>query len=149
MFHLWILVAFLALNAVPWTPVVFVGWGLALFYVVISLLTRTDEIGVPKELAVICICPALLLLLGGFGIYRNGLNDFLKDCWYFSNPLIYIAFGYFMMERLRASARLITTFTIAGVAASVYAVVNCYFHASELASATSVNSYRHITGTGS
>jgi hypothetical protein len=118
-------------------------------YVVASLLTRTHEIGIPRALAAVCTCPALLLLLGALGIYHNDLRDFLKDCWYFSNPLVYIAFGYFITERLRASARLITTFTIAGVAASVYTIVNCYFHAGELADAASVNSYRHITGTGS
>jgi hypothetical protein len=144
----WVLAAFLAMNAAPWTPLGVVAWGVAALYVITSLLTRTHEIAIPKGLAAISICPALLLIVGAFGIYHNDQKDFVKDCWYFSNPLCYIAFGYFTAERLKAARQLITTFTIVGIGASVYSIVNCYFHASELADAASVNSYRHITGTG-
>jgi hypothetical protein len=144
----WVLTIFLTMNAAPWGPLGIVAWGIAALYVIASLLTRTHEIAVPKTLAAVSICPALLLVLGSFGIYHNDLKDFLKDCWYFSNPLCYMAFGYFIAERLKVARRLITTCTIVGIGASLYSIVNCYFHASELADAASVNSYRHITGTG-
>jgi hypothetical protein len=148
MIAFWVLAIFLALNAAPWTPLGIVAWGLAALYVIASLLTRTHQIAIPKTLAAVSICPLLLLALGAFGVYHNDLKDFLKDCWYFSNPLCYIAFGYFTAERLRVARKLITTFTIVGIGASVYSIARCYFHASELADAATVNSYRHITGTG-
>jgi O-Antigen ligase len=148
MVALWVLAIFLAMNAAPWTPLGIIAWGFAALYVIGSLLTRTHEIAIPKGLAAISICPVLLIFLGAFGIYHNDLRDFLKDCWYFSNPLCYMAFGYFIAERLKGARKLIATFTIVGIGASVYSIVKCYFHASELADAASVNSYRHITGTG-
>ncbi len=63
---------------------------------------------------------ALPLLIGLVGIARSSWYPVVKDCWYFSKPLLELAFGYVMYRRLGLAQVVKVLFLAAALAAVHY-----------------------------
>ncbi len=103
---------------------------------------------VPRALAHLLIFPLLLFSVMLHGVYNHPLPDFLKDCWYFTLPVVYLAVGYLVYERVGQWQRLMQPMVLAGTGIAVLSLVHAALNREALAAASSVDAYREITGTG-
>ncbi|WP_446745440.1 O-antigen ligase family protein [Silvibacterium acidisoli] len=140
-----VVIGFLVLNAQMWEEA---GWAIAFAYASARMLTRRSELGLPYPVIRLLIAPMLIFTVGLPGFYRNDLNEFLKDCWYFTSPMVYIVFGYLVAERIGTMKRLISLFTIGGLAVSLQMLFRVYSNSASLLAANSAENYRHFTGVG-
>ena len=90
------------------------GWIVALTGTIVLFWTRSTVLSLPTSLVRILVAPALIFCLGLHGIYSNSLYDVGKDLWYFVGPVIYIAFGYLVFERLGSWQRLVQPLVVIG-----------------------------------
>jgi O-Antigen ligase len=102
----------------------------------------------PASLVRILVAPTLILCLGLHGIYSNSLYDVGKDLWYFSGPIVYIAFGYLVFERLGSWQRLVQPLVVIGAYACLVTIVGVVSNREQLLATTTVEDYRHIAGLG-
>ncbi len=107
-----------------------------------------QRLAVPRALAHLLVFPLLLLCVMLHGVYNHPLPDFLKDCWYFTLPVVYLAVGYLVYERVGQWQRLLQPMVLAGTAIAVLSLVHAALNREALAAASSVDAYREITGTG-
>ena len=124
----------------------FVGWVVALSGSIVLLWTRSTVISLPASLVRILVAPALILCLGLHGIYNNSLFDVGKDIWYFSGPIVYIAFGYLVFERLGSWQRLLKPLVVTGAYACLLIITDIVSNRGQLLATASVEGYREFIG---
>lgn len=121
---------------------------LGLLTCVVLLWRRSRELALPRGLVYLLIFPSLLFCVTLHGIYSHPVHDFAKDLWYFTLSVVYLSFGYLVYERVGQWQRLMQPMLIAGGGIAVFSVVNAVIHRDSLATASSVDAYREVTGTG-
>jgi hypothetical protein len=126
----------------------FGGWIVALTASIVLLWTRSTVLSLPASLVRILVAPTLIFCLGLHGIYSHSLFDVGKDLWYFSGPVIYIAFGYLVFERLGSWQRLVQPLVIIGGYACLVTIVGVVSNREQLLATTTVEDYRRIAGVG-
>ena len=126
----------------------FDGWIVALIASIVLLWTRSTVLSLPTSLVRILVAPTLLLCLGLHGIYSNSLYDVGKDLWYFSGPVVYIAFGYLVFERLGSWQRLVQPLVVIGAYSCLVTIVGVVSNREQLLATTTVEDYRQIAGLG-
>ena len=124
------------------------GWIVALTATIFLLWTRSTVLSLPTSLVRILVVPTLLLCLGLHGIYSNSLYDVGKDLWYFSGPVIYIAFGYLVFERLGSWQRLVQPLVVVGAYSCLVTIAGVVLNREQLLAATTIEDYRQIAGLG-
>jgi hypothetical protein len=126
----------------------FGGWIVAVLASIVLLWTRSTVLSLPTSLVRILLAPTLIFCLGLHGIYSNSLFDVGKDLWYFSGPIVYIAFGYLVFERLGSWQRLVQPLVIIGVYSCLVTIIGVVANREQLLATTTVESYRRIAGLG-
>ena len=126
----------------------FGGWAIALIGSVVLIWTRSTVLSLPASLVRILVAPTLLLCLGLHGIYTNSLYEVGKDLWYFSGPVIYIAFGYLVFERIGSWQRIIQPLFLVGAYTCIVTIVGVVANRDKLLATTTIEDYRHIAGLG-
>ncbi len=116
----------------------FVGWIVALIASIVLLWTRSTVLSLPTSLVRILVAPTLILCLGLHGIYSNSLYDVGKDVWYFSGPVVYIAFGYLVFERLGSWQRLVQPLVVIGAYSCLVTIVGVVSNREQLLATTTV-----------
>ncbi len=124
------------------------AYGLALLVSLALLWLRSRELALPRGLVTLLIFPLLLLCVTLHGAYNHPASDFFKDLWYFTLPIVYLSFGYLVFERVGQWQRFVQPLLVAGGGIAVFSLVNAAVHRDSLASASSVDAYREVTGTG-
>ena len=137
---------FLLLASLPGRETL--AWGLAVLLCAVLLWSRAPELALPRRLVHLVAFPGLLWCVALHGVYNHPLSDFGKDAWYFTLPVVYLALGYLMFERIRRWQYLLQPFLVVGVALSCYSLVHAALNRGELATAATVDAYRAVTGTG-
>lgn len=137
--------AFLLLNAQLMQGA---AWAVAFSYVMWQLFTRLEGPGLPQELGRILVFPFLLLFTGLHGFFGNSLEDYGKDCWYFLAPILYIAFGYLVAERIANVKRIVYLLSVVGVLVSLQSLWHIFQQANLLLKAASAEDYHQLVGTG-
>jgi O-Antigen ligase len=126
----------------------FGGWSVALVVSIVLLWTRSTVLSLPTSLVRILVAPTLLFCLGLHGIYSNSLYDVGKDLWYFSGPVVYIAFGYLVFERLGSWQRIVQPLVVIGAYSCLATIVGVVVNRDQLLATSTVEDYRHIAGLG-
>lgn len=129
------------------------GWIVALTASIVLLWSRSTVLSLPASLVRILVAPTLLICLGLHGIYSNwiysdSLYDIGKDVWYFSGPVIYIAFGYLVFERLGSWQRLVQPLVVIGAYSCVVTIVGVVLNREQLLATDTIQDYRQIAGLG-
>jgi hypothetical protein len=124
------------------------GWIVALTASIVLLWTRSTVLSLPTSLVRILVAPTLVLCLGLHGIYTHSVYDVGKDLWYFSGPVVYIAFGYLVFEKLGSWQRLAQLLAIMGAYSCLVTIVGVVSNREQLLATTTVEDYRHIAGLG-
>ena len=124
------------------------AYGLALLGSLVLLWARSRELAFPRGLVHLLIFPLLLLCVMLHGVYDHPASAFFKDIWYFTLSIVYLSFGYLTFERVGQWQRFLQPMLVAGGGIAVYSLVNAAVHRNDLASASSVDAYREVTGTG-
>ena len=119
---------------------------LALGSSLVLLWARSRELALPRGLVLLLLFPLLLFCVTLHGIYDHPLADFGKDLWYFTLPIVYLSFGYLTFERIGRWQRFVQPMLVAGGGIAVFSLVNAVVHRDSLASASSVDAYREVTG---
>ena len=146
MFMLLIIGIALSLSSLP--SLELGAYYLGLLSSVVLLWRRSRELAVPRGLVSLLIFPLLLFCVTMHGIYDHPARDFFKDLWYFTLPIVYLSFGYLSFERVGRWQRFAQPLLIAGGGIAVFSIVNAVVHRNSLATASSVDAYREVTGTG-
>ncbi len=142
MLTVWIFGLYLALSTVNDVA----AWALAVAWVAWRILRRREMVAVPRSLLKICMVPTLLLLLALPGAMFHPLHDVLRDLWYFTNPLITIAFGYLLFEQIESWQTFIQPLIAIGLIASVYSAVTDYINRDLILLSTSTDAVHLATG---
>ncbi len=121
---------------------------LGLLTSIILLWRRSRELALPRGLVYLLLFPSLLFCVTLHGIYGHPARDFFKDLWYFTLSIVYLSFGYLTFERVGRWQRFVQPMLVAGGGIAVFSVINAVIHRDSLASASSVDAYREVTGTG-
>lgn len=124
------------------------AYDLAVLSSVVLLWIRSRELALPRGLVYLLSFPLLLFCVTLHGVYEHPFAAFSKDLWYFTLPIVYLSFGYLCFERVGQWARLIQPMLVAGGGIAVYSLLNAIVHRDSLSSASSVDAYREVTGTG-
>ena len=130
------------------TPIPGASFGLALVYVVFALLNRDTILRIPNRLISLCLPFVLLLVIGLPGFYTHDTGDFLRDAWYFCNPIVSLAFGYLWFERNGHLGDLIDVYSFAGIITSIYSLYTLYYNWTEVLFVHSLERYRQVVGHG-
>ncbi len=115
---------------------------------IVLLWRRSRELALPRGLVYLLIFPLLLFCVTLHGVYGHPARDFVKDLWYFTLSIVYLSFGYLAFERVGSWQRFVQPMLIAGGGIAVFSVINAVVHRDSLATASSVDAYREVTGTG-
>lgn len=121
---------------------------LGLLASVVLLWRRSRELALPRGLVYLLLFPLLLFAVTLHGVYSHPAHDFFKDLWYFTLSIVYLSFGYLSFERVGRWQRFVQPMLIAGGGIAVFSIVNAVIHRDSLATASSVDAYREVTGTG-
>lgn len=146
MILLWLIALTLSLSSLPSVEVG--AYGLSLLLSLLLLWARSRELALPRGLVYLLIFPSLLFCVTLHGVYSHPLGDFFKDLWYFTLSIVYLSFGYLAFERIGQWQRLMQPMLVAGGGIAAFSLVNAALHRDSLASASSVDAYREVTGTG-
>ena len=142
MVTVWIFALYLALNAVNDMA----AWVLAVLWVCWRLLKRRESISIPRSLLRICVLPALLLLVALPGALFHPARDVLRDVWYFTNPIITMAFGYLAFEEIESWQEFMQPLIAVGLLASIYSAVNDYLNRDVILLSNSTDAVHIATG---
>jgi hypothetical protein len=145
MFMMIVVAVFLALNTFV-TPEI--AWALALAASVYLMTIRSLELALPKALIRILIFPVLLFFLGLPGVYNHLIYDVAKDMWYYSQPIVYIAFGYLTFERAKRWESIAQPFFLVGIGAALYSLGELFLNRTLLVASANATDYRTVSGAG-
>ena len=122
------------------------AWALAVMWVCWRILRRREIVAIPQSLLRICVIPVLLLLLAMPGALFHPMRDVLRDLWYFTNPIVFIAFGYVLFEEIESWQAFLQPLIAIGLVASVYSAVNDFLNREVILLSSSTDAIHLATG---
>lgn len=126
------------------TPV----WAVAVASSFLLVWRRSAQLAIPRALMRLLAFPFLLFCVSLHGIYSHPLTPFLKDTWYFTLPIAYLAFGYLAYERIGSWQRMMQPMIVMGLLLGMYSIGHALMNRGALAAAATVDQYRAVTGGG-
>ena len=122
------------------------AWALAVMWVCWRILRRREIVAIPQSLLRICVIPVLLLLLAMPGALFHPMRDVLRDLWYFTNPIVFVAFGYVLFEEIESWQAFLQPLIAIGLVASVYSAVNDFLNREVILLSSSTDAIHLATG---